>query len=64
MKGWATKDATYILLMEVVLMAALLKMNAVDQVLQAKGADHYIAAGSFPISQYLTVLSPVLKYLL
>ncbi|MDB4161446.1 (Fe-S)-binding protein [Bacteroidia bacterium] len=56
MKGWATADATYILVIEMVLMVALLKMNAVDQVLQAKGADHYIAAGSFPVSQYLTGL--------
>jgi ferredoxin len=53
MKGWATKDATYILIIEIVLMVALLKMNAVDQLLQARGADHYIAAGSFPVSQYL-----------
>ena len=54
MKGWATQDATYILLIEIVLMVALLKMNAVDQVLQSQGADHYVAAGSFPISQFLT----------
>jgi len=53
MKGWATKDATYILIMEIVLMAALLKMNAADQLLQERGADHFIAAGSFPVSQYL-----------
>ena len=53
MKGWATADATYILVIEMVLMVALLKMNAVDQVLQAKGADHYIEAGSFPVSQFL-----------
>ncbi len=53
MKGWATQDATYILVMEIVLMAALLKMNAADQVLQARGDEHYIAAGSFPISQFL-----------
>jgi len=54
MKGWATQDATYILLIEIVLMLAFLKMNAVDQVLQSQGADHYVAAGSFPVSQYLT----------
>ena len=54
MKGWATKDATYILIMEIVLMAALLKMNAADQLLQERGADHFITAGSFPVSQYLT----------
>jgi len=54
MKGWATQDASYILLIEIVLMVALLKMNAVDQLLQSRGADHYVAAGSFPVSQYLT----------
>ncbi len=54
MKGWATKDATYILIMEIVLMAALLKMNAADQLLQERGANHFVAAGSFPVSQYLT----------
>jgi heterodisulfide reductase subunit C len=54
MKGWATADATYILIIEMVLMVALLKMNAVDQVLQDINADHYIAAGSFPVSYYLT----------
>ncbi len=56
MKGWATADATYILIIEMILMAALLKMNAVDQLLQSRSADHYVVAGSFPISQYLTVL--------
>jgi len=54
MKGWATADATYILIIEMVLMVALLKMNAVDQVLQGIDADHYLKAGSFPVSQYLT----------
>lgn len=39
MKGWATKDATYILIMEIVLMAALLKMNATDQILQQREID-------------------------
>ena len=53
MKGWPTKDATIILIVEIVLMAALLKMNACDQILQARGADHYAQAGSFPVSQYL-----------
>jgi heterodisulfide reductase subunit C len=56
MKGWPTKDATYILIIEMVLMAALLLMNAADQVLQAKGDEHYLAAGSFPVSQFLTPL--------
>ncbi|MBO6515225.1 MAG: (Fe-S)-binding protein [Bacteroidia bacterium] len=53
MKGWPTKDATIILVTEIVLMIAILKMNAADQVLQARGAEHYAQAGSFPISQFL-----------
>src|SRR5690606_20536105 len=39
-------------------MTAFLFMNAADQKLQALQADHYIAAGSFPISQYLVGLLP------
>lgn len=53
MVGWPTKDAMIILISEIVLMAALLKMNACDQILQSRGAEHYTQAGSFPISQYL-----------
>lgn len=53
MKGWPTKDATIILVTEIVLMMAILKMNAADQILQARGAEHYVQAGSFPISQFL-----------
>ncbi len=54
MKGWPKLDGNLILVIEIVLMMALLKMNACDQVLQAKGADHYITAGAFPVSQFLT----------
>lgn len=53
MKGWPTKDATYILVIEIVLMVALLFMNATDQVLQGMGNEHYKAAGSFPVSSQL-----------
>jgi heterodisulfide reductase subunit C len=53
LKGWPVKDATTILIVEIVLMAALLKMNAADQILQSRGAEHYTQAGSFPVSQYL-----------
>lgn len=56
MSGWPTKDATIILVIEIVLMAALLMMNASDQVLQEKGAEHYIEVGAFPVSAYLTPL--------
>lgn len=53
MKGFPTRDAATILVVEIVLMGALLKMNACDQILQARGAEHFIQAGSFPISQFL-----------
>ncbi len=53
MKGWPKLDGNLILVVEVVLMGALLKMNACDQILQLRGADHYMVAGSFPISQFL-----------
>jgi heterodisulfide reductase subunit C len=56
LKGWPVKDATTILIVEIVLMAALLKMNAADQILQSRGAEHYTQAGSFPVSQYLVPL--------
>ncbi len=55
LKGFANKDAATILIVEIVLMAALLKMNAADQILQLRGAEHYIKAGSFPISSWLIV---------
>ena len=50
MKGWPTKDATIILFVEIVLMGALLQMNAAEQVLQSRGemAIH----GSFPVSSW------------
>ncbi len=53
LKGFANRDAATILFIEIILMAALLKMNAADQILQSRGAEHYIKAGSFPISSWL-----------
>lgn len=53
LKGWPQRDATIILISEIVLMAALLKMNACDQILQSRGHAHYAEAGAFPVSQYL-----------
>lgn len=53
MTSWPKRDAIYILLIELVLMGAFLKMNATDQVLQARGVDHYVQAGSFPVSSWL-----------
>ena len=56
LKDWPIKDATIILIVEVILMAALLKMNAADQILQSRGAAHYLQAGSFPVSRFLVPL--------
>lgn len=51
MAGWPTKDATIILVVEIILMGALLKMNAAEQVLQSRGVME--AHGSFPVSKFL-----------
>ncbi len=51
LKGWPMKDATIILVVEIVLMGALLKMNAAEQVLVKRG--EMVGHGSFPVSQYL-----------
>ncbi len=55
MKGWPKLDGNLILIIEIFLMGALLKMNACDQVLVEKGVEAYSshAGGSFPVSQYL-----------
>ena len=52
MKKWPTLDANIILFTEVVLMLAVLSMNATDQVLQAKGAEHYVQTGSLFFSSF------------
>ena len=51
LKGWPMKDATIILVVEIVLMGALLKMNAAEQVWVTRG--EMVGHGSFPVSQYL-----------
>lgn len=56
LKGWPGRDANIILITEVVLMSLFLFMNAADQVLQQRGESHYIVAGAFPVSSFLTGL--------
>jgi heterodisulfide reductase subunit C len=46
MKGWPTLDATLILVIEIILMMAILTMNATDQILADGGADHYLVVGT------------------
>ncbi|WP_027066475.1 (Fe-S)-binding protein [Maribacter sp. Hel_I_7] len=53
MEGWPKKDGNLILYIELVLMLLFLTMNAADYQLQQMGADHYVAAGSFPISSFI-----------
>ncbi len=56
MKGWPKNDGNLILYFEMVLMTLFLVMNAADLQLQGLGADHYIKAGAYPISQYIAPL--------
>ncbi len=56
MKGWPKMDGNLILIIEIVLMFAILKMNAADQVLQTRGEGHYTPTGSFLISSLLSPL--------
>ncbi len=56
MKGWPKNDGNLILYFEMVLMTLFLVMNASDFQLQTLGADHYIKAGAYPISQYISPL--------
>jgi len=56
LNGWPKSDANYILITEIVLMSLLLTMNAADQVLQARGAEHYLATAPFWVSSHLTGL--------
>lgn len=58
MTSWPKTDANYILIIEILLMSAFLKMNAADYLLQQQSYGHYIQAGSFPISQFIAALMP------
>jgi heterodisulfide reductase subunit C len=50
MTSWPRTDANLILITEIFLMTAFLLMNAADSILQTREAEHYITAGSFPVS--------------
>ncbi|MBL0340478.1 MAG: (Fe-S)-binding protein [Bacteroidetes bacterium] len=54
--GFPKSDANIILIVEVILMSLFLSMNAADQLLQERGAEHYIKAGAFPVSSLLVPL--------
>ncbi len=45
LKGWPAMDANLILVIEIVLMFAILTMNAADQMLAERGVDQYMMVG-------------------
>lgn len=53
MKGWPTLDANLILVIEMLLMAAILTMNATDQLLQDREVAGYVQTGDFIFSKPL-----------
>jgi len=54
---WPRTDANIILITEILLMSAILLMNASDTILQTHSVPHYISVGSFTIS---SVFKPLL----
>ena len=58
MTKWPKSDANYILVIEILLMTAFLTMNAADAKLQFANVEHYIKAGSFPVSAFLQNILP------
>lgn len=58
LKGWPFLDANVILLFEIVLMSAILLMNAADSKLQLLAPEMYHSAGFFPVSGFLVALLP------
>ncbi|GHN00159.1 Fe-S oxidoreductase [Cytophagales bacterium WSM2-2] len=57
MTSWPRLDANLILCTEIILMFAILTMNASDQILQTR-SEHYVATGSLFFSSYII---PVLQ---
>ncbi len=55
MTKWPRLDANLILITEIVLMTAILTMNASDQILQTRN-DHYVATGNLFFSSFLIPL--------
>lgn len=56
MNGWPQLDGKLILVFEIVLMIAILTMNAADSALQDLGSAHYPQTGDFLISQFVKPL--------
>ena len=56
LSGWPVLDANIILVTEIILMTAILSMNAADSVLQDRNAEHYFKAGTFVFSGFMKPL--------
>jgi ferredoxin len=56
LKGWAALDANLILVIEIILMFAILTMNATDQILAGRGDAHYPVLGPLFFSSLLQPL--------
>lgn len=56
LRGWPALDANLILIIEIVLMFAILSMNATDQILAARGAEHYVLLDRLFFSSFLQPL--------
>jgi heterodisulfide reductase subunit C len=54
LNGKPKSDANIILYFEIVLMSLFLLMNASDFWLQQAGVSHYVSAGSFPVSHFIS----------
>ncbi|MEX2567084.1 MAG: 4Fe-4S dicluster domain-containing protein [Cyclobacteriaceae bacterium] len=50
LKGWPSLDANLILWIEILLMVAILTMNATDQILASRGVEGYLETGHLLIS--------------
>jgi len=53
MTSWPKLDANLILIIEILLMVAILSMNATDRILQNRGIHHYLNTGNLFFSQWL-----------
>jgi ferredoxin len=53
LNGWPALDANLILVVEIILMFAILTMNAADQILASRGDEHYMVLGPLFFSSFL-----------
>jgi len=53
MRGFPSRDANLILLLEIILIVGVFCMNGGDKVLQTRGLEHYHTTGQFAVSSWL-----------